>query len=108
MSYSELWLEMRGSDNSFRVVLLSPVDLEMPDGFTLGEIQNFLPQKKLYYSEWCSSIAKAKESMDAASQFYNDRSIRFLYFREIRPGQKKSGNWSTDGETVSQKKLEKR
>ena len=92
MSYSELWLEMRNSDNSFRVVLLNPVDLEMPDGFTMGDIQNFLPQKKLYYSEWFPSIAGAKESMDAASQFYNERSIHFLYFREIRPGQKKSGD----------------
>lgn len=92
MAYTELWLEMRSSDNSFRVVLLTPVDFEMPDGFTLGDIQNFLPDKKLYYSEWVPSIAKAKESMDAASRFYNERSIHFLYFREIRPGQKKSGD----------------
>ncbi|MHA1484536.1 MAG: hypothetical protein ACTSPR_04365 [Candidatus Thorarchaeota archaeon] len=92
MAFTELWLEMRSSDNSFRVVLLTPVDFEMPAGFTLGDIQNFLPDKKLYYSEWVPSIAKAKESMDSASRFYHERAIHFLYFREIRPGQKKSGD----------------
>ena len=90
MAYTELWLEMRSSDNSFRVVLLTPVVLEIPDGFTVGDIQNLLPEKKLYYSEWFPGIAKAKETMDSASQFYNERAIHFLYFREIRPGQKKS------------------
>jgi len=92
MAFTELWLEMRSSDNSFRVVLLTPVDFEMPGSFTLGNIQNFLPDKKLYYSEWVPSIAKAKESMDSASRFYHERAIHFLYFREIRPGQKKSGD----------------
>lgn len=83
MTYCELWLESTKGASSFRVALLAPDDFELPEGFALSEIQ-IDDEKKLYVSEWFEGIIAAKKAIDLAAQFYSDRDLKFLYFREIR------------------------
>jgi hypothetical protein len=83
MTYSELWLESEGGLSQFRVALLVPDEFELPDGFSLADTQ-IDPDKKFYVSEWIDGIVAAKKAIDAAAQFYTDRDLKFLYFREIR------------------------
>ncbi len=83
MTYSELWLESEGGLSKFRVALLAPEDFEIPDGFTCRDDQHRLG-KKFYVSDWIDGIVAAKKAIDAAAQFYTDRDLKFLYFREIR------------------------
>ena len=84
MTYSELWLESEGGGLlQFRVALLVPDEFDIPDGFTIADAQ-IDPDKKFYYSEWHEGIIAAKKAIDAAAQFYTDRDLKFLYFREIR------------------------
>ncbi len=83
MAYSELWLESEGGLSQFRVALLVPDEFDIPEGFTLADTQHD-PEKKFYVSEWQEGIVVAKKAIDAAAQFYTDRDLKFLYFREIR------------------------
>ena len=83
MTYCELWLESEGGMSSFRVALLAPEEFELPQGFTLSETQ-IDPDKKLYLSDVVDGIKAAKEEIDKAAQFYSDRDLKFLYYREIR------------------------
>ncbi|MFW9793510.1 MAG: hypothetical protein ACFFEE_04350 [Candidatus Thorarchaeota archaeon] len=83
MTYSELWLESEGGVSKFRVALLVPEDFDLPEGFTLADTQ-LDPEKKFYISEWYDGIVAAKKAIDAAAQFFTDRDLKFLYFREIR------------------------
>jgi hypothetical protein len=82
MTYCELWLESEGI-TSFRVALLAPDEFELPEGFSLSETQ-IDPDKKLYLSDPKEGIVAAKKAIDAAAKFYNDRDLKFLYYREIR------------------------
>ncbi|MFX1256404.1 MAG: hypothetical protein ACFFAN_00950 [Promethearchaeota archaeon] len=91
-NYCEFWLEMRASDKSFRVVLAAPSEFDFPDYFTLGDVQTLLPEKKIYVSLWFSSIIPAKGLLLDAAQFYNNRSIKFLLFMEIRKPLKPDSN----------------
>ncbi|MHA1965965.1 MAG: hypothetical protein ACXACG_11845 [Candidatus Thorarchaeota archaeon] len=83
MTYSELWLESEGGLSQFRVALLVPDVFDLPNGFSLADTQHD-PDKKFYVSEWYDGIVAAKKAIDAAAQFYTDRDLKFLYFREIR------------------------
>ncbi len=83
MTYSELWLESEGGLSLFRVALLVPDEFDIPEGFTLADTQQD-PEKKFYVLEWQEGIVAAKKAIDAAAQFYTDRDLKFLYFREIR------------------------
>ncbi len=83
MTYCELWLESVGGMSSFRVALLAPDEFELPEGFTLAAVQ-IDSEKKLYLSEPIDGIKAAKKSIEAAAQFYSDRDLKFLFFREIR------------------------
>lgn len=83
MTYSELWLESEGGLSLFRVALLVPDEFDIPEGFTLADTQHD-PEKKFYVLEWQEGIVAAKKAIDAAAQFYTDRDLKFLYFREIR------------------------
>jgi hypothetical protein len=83
MTYCELWLESEGGLSSFRVALLAPEEFDLPQGFTLSETQ-IDPDKKLYLSEALEGIVAAKKAIDAAAQFYSERDLKFLYYREIR------------------------
>ena len=83
MTYCELWLESEGDLSQFRVALLVPDEFELPEGFTLADTQ-FDPDKKFYVSDWHEGIIAAKKAIDAAAQFYSERDLKFLYFREIR------------------------
>ena len=83
MTYCELWLESGGGLSKFRVALLAPDEFELPEGFTLADAQHD-PDKKFYVSDWYEGIVAAKKAIDAAAQFYTDRDLKFLYFREIR------------------------
>jgi hypothetical protein len=83
MTYCELWLESEGGMASFRVALLAPEEFDLPEGFTLSESQ-IDPDKKLYLSEVVEGIVSAKKAIDAAAQFYSERDLKFLYYREIR------------------------
>jgi hypothetical protein len=83
MAYCELWLESVKGMSSFRVALLAPDDFERPEGFTLASVQ-IDSEKKLYLSEPIEGIKAAKKSIEATAQFYNDRDLKFLFFREIR------------------------
>ena len=83
MTYCELWLESEGDMTSFRVALLVPDEFELPDGFTLSESQ-MDPDKKLYLSAVLEGIVAAKKAIDKAAEFYSERDLKFLYYREIR------------------------
>ena len=83
MTYCELWLESAGGLSQFRVALLLPDEYEIPEGFMLSDTQSY-PDKKFYVSDWLDGIVAAKKAIDAAAQFYSDRDLKFLYFREIR------------------------
>ena len=83
MTYCELWLESEGGMSSLRVALLVPDEFELPEGFTLSESQ-LDPDKKLYYSEILDGIIIAKKAIDKAAEFYSERDLKFLYYREIR------------------------
>jgi len=83
MTYSELWLESESGLSTFRVALLVPDEFEIPEGFTIAENQ-IDPEKKFYVSARIEGIVAAKKAIDAAAQFYSDRDLKFLYFREIR------------------------
>lgn len=83
MAYCELWLESEGGQSQFRVALLVPDEFDLPDGFTLSDTQHD-PDKKFYVSDWLDGILAAKKAIDAAAKFYQDRDLKFLYFREIR------------------------
>ncbi|MFW9805138.1 MAG: hypothetical protein ACFFFK_00240 [Candidatus Thorarchaeota archaeon] len=83
MTYCELWLESEGGLSKFRVALLVPDEYELPEGFELSDVQ-IDPDKKFYTSEWLDGIVSAKKAIDAAAKFYQDRDLKFLYFREIR------------------------
>jgi len=83
MTYCELWLESEGGMSSLRVALLVPDEFELAEGFTLSESQ-MDPDKKLYYSEILDGIIAAKKAIDKAAEFYSERDLKFLYYREIR------------------------
>ncbi len=83
MTYCELWLESEGGMSSLRVALLAPDEYELPEGFTISESQ-IDPDKKLYYSEVLDGIMAAKKAIDKAAEFYSERDLKFLYYREIR------------------------
>ena len=83
MTYCELWLESEGGMSSLRVALLAPDEYELPDGFTISESQ-VDPDKKLYYSDVLEGIMAAKKAIDKAAEFYSERDLKFLYYREIR------------------------
>ena len=83
MTYSELWLESEGGVSRFRVALLIPDEFCLPEGFTLSDTQHD-PDKKFYVSEWIDGIVAAKKAIDDAARYYNDRDLKFLFFREIR------------------------
>lgn len=84
VSYSELWLEMNGSMNKFRVALMTPDGFEIPEGFIQAEKQNPDNEKIRWVTEWIEGIKKAKDEINRAAQFYSDRDIKFLFFRELR------------------------
>jgi len=65
------------------VALLIPDEFGLPEGFTLSDTQHD-PDKKFYVSEWIDGIVAAKKAIDDAARYYNDRDLKFLYFREIR------------------------
>jgi len=83
MTYCELWLESEGGMSSLRVALLAPDEYELPEGFTISESQ-VDPDKKLYYSDVLDGIMAAKKAIDKAAEFYSERDLKFLYYREIR------------------------
>ncbi len=83
MAYCELWLESEGGMSSLRVALLAPDEYELPEGFTISESQ-IDPDKKLYFSEILEGIMAAKKAIDKAAEFYSERDLKFLYYREIR------------------------
>jgi len=83
MTYCELWLESEGGMSSLRVALLAPDEYDLPEGFTISESQ-IDPDKKLYYSEVLDGIMAAKKAIDKAAEFYSERDLKFLYYREIR------------------------
>ncbi len=83
MTYCELWLESEGGMSSLRVALLAPDEYELPEGFTISESQ-IDPDKKLYFSEILEGIMAAKKAIDKAAEFYSERDLKFLYYREIR------------------------
>lgn len=83
MTYCELWLESEGGMSSLRVALLAPDEYELPEGFTISESQ-VDPDKKLYFSDVLEGIMAAKKAIDKAAEFYSERDLKFLYYREIR------------------------
>lgn len=84
MDYCELWLEMEAGTRRFRVVLLAPEGMELPDGYETDSANRVVYGKRLCYSKWYDGIKGAKESIEESAKFYTDREIRFLLFSEIR------------------------
>ncbi|MCF2137010.1 MAG: hypothetical protein K9W43_07155 [Candidatus Thorarchaeota archaeon] len=85
MGYCELWLEMRTHDRAFRVALLVPLGFNIPDDFQRLKMQDEIPEREFYVSQWFSGIFAAKTAMEDAAMFYKESDIQFLFFREIRP-----------------------
>ena len=83
MAYCELWLESMRGMSTFRVALLAPEGFDLPEGFSIVEVQKSR-KKKLYLSECIVGIKAAKKEIEAAAKFYSDRKLKFLFFREIR------------------------
>jgi hypothetical protein len=83
MTYCELWLISVEGMSRFKVALLVPDEFEIPEGFTLAANQ-VNQEKKLYFSNVLDGIKTAKEAIENAAKFYNDRNLKFLVFREIR------------------------
>ena len=83
MAYCELWLESMRGMSTFRVALLAPEGFDLPKGFSLAEVQKSR-KKKLYLSECIVGIKAAKKEIETAAQFYSNRKLKFLLFREIR------------------------
>lgn len=86
MTHCELWLESANGVSRLRVALLTPDEFEIPEGFTEAEVQRY-DDGTLYVSDWLDGIKAAKTFIDGAAQFYSDRDLKFLYFREIRKPQ---------------------
>ncbi|MCK5151607.1 MAG: hypothetical protein KAQ65_07200 [Candidatus Thorarchaeota archaeon] len=84
MSHCELWLEIKGEEKSFRVALLVPDEIIVPEGYTRCVGYDHPSKKKFYVSDWYPSIGPVKEKMNEIAQFYNDKGVKFLFFREIR------------------------
>lgn len=82
MTYCEMWLE--GLGKQFRVVLLVPDGIDVPEGFDSLETPSPRPKTKLYGSEWYPNIYGAKDEINVAAEFYGSRSVQFLFFQEIR------------------------
>lgn len=82
MSFCELWLET--SNKQFRVAMFVPLGFELPEGFNRLESGDE-GEKGFYVSDWFSGILEAKEHINRAAKFYSDLSVKFLFFREIRP-----------------------
>ena len=83
-TYVELWLEMKGEFKSFRVAMFVPTGLDLPDGFNETDLFNESGEKRFFVSEWYPTIHPAKSEIDAAAQFYTDKEIQFVFFRELR------------------------
>jgi hypothetical protein len=84
MEYCELWLEMKSGTRNFRVVLLAPNGMELPEGYSTAPSNRMLYEKRLCYSKWFEGISGAKESLEEAAKFYREKDIKFLLFSEIR------------------------
>jgi hypothetical protein len=84
MAYVEMWLEMNGSGGPYRVAMLIPVGIELPEGFTMKpEITNFENQH-FFVSEWYDRMLDAKDAIMKAAEFYKNLSIQYLFYRELR------------------------
>ncbi|UCE11167.1 MAG: hypothetical protein JSW61_04305 [Candidatus Thorarchaeota archaeon] len=83
MAYCELWLEFKGNLAPFRVALAAPPDFETPEEFVEREYADLQP-KRYFVSAWFDGIDDAKDLMNKTAQFYSDRSIKYLFFRELR------------------------
>ncbi|NHJ12866.1 MAG: hypothetical protein EAX95_04280 [Candidatus Thorarchaeota archaeon] len=82
MTYCEMWLE--ALEKRFRVVLLVPDGVDVPEGFSSLAVPSPRSDTTLYGSVWHPSIHGAKDEINAAAEFYGSRSIQFLFFQEIR------------------------
>ena len=76
---------MRTQDRAFRVALLVPLGFDTPDDFHRLEMQDGIPEREFYVSQWFAGITAAKDAMDEAAMYYKESDIKFLFFREIRP-----------------------
>ncbi len=93
LNYCEMWLEMNHHTDSFRVALLTPIGVEFPTGYEEYPVQNFM-DKVFHVSIWFETIHLAIDFLNSTAEFYRERSIRFLIFREIRPKQKRMAQGS--------------
>ena len=84
MAHCELWLEMRGFEKTFRVALLVPDELQVPEGYFQCDNYQHPSKKRFFFSEWFEGIKKAKDFMSETAQFYSDSNVKFLFFTEIR------------------------
>jgi len=75
---------MKSTEKSFRVALLVPDNLEVPERYTLCEGYQHPSEKRFFKTEWFSGIVAAKDKMTETAQFYSDNGAKFLFFREIR------------------------
>ncbi len=82
LTHCELWLEMKGK--TFRVAILVPDGIAVVEGFASCDGYEHPSGKTLYVTKWYDEIAGARDEMDVAAKFYNDKGIKFLFFRELR------------------------
>ncbi len=93
IQYCEVWLEGSHANLDadpdleaiFRVVILAPIGMEIPAGFVRDENQTMLPDRIFYVSAWLGKITDADDLLGDVGAFFNERGMKFLIFREIRP-----------------------
>ncbi|MEX2737653.1 MAG: hypothetical protein Q6356_002550 [Candidatus Wukongarchaeota archaeon] len=84
MAYAEIYVGISNDRHGeFRVEIMAPQDIEIPDGFTydrMGEDEGC----KIYASDWFNSIEKVKEKIGEIADFFQARKIKILVYFEMR------------------------
>lgn len=83
MGYTEIYVGISNDHPGFRVEIMTPQDIEIPDGFTydrMGEDEGY----KIYASDWFNNIEKVKEKIGEIANFFQSRKIKILVYFEMR------------------------
>ena len=84
MGYTEIYVGISNDrQGEFRVEIMTPQDIEIPDGFTydrMGEDEGC----KIYASDWFNRIEEVKEKIGEIAVFFQSRKIKILVYFEMR------------------------
>ena len=84
MGYTETYVGISNDrQGEFRVEIMTPLDIEIPEGFTydrMGEDEG----SKIYASDWFNNIENVKDKISEIADFFQSRSIKILVYFEMR------------------------